>query len=252
MAGGRTASESAGVEILAPVQARVRGDPDARGAGASSRRCTGLRRPPPRAAGPPRRGAGQARRRRDARLPARDRPRSASRDWKVAPLPADLLDRRVEITGPVDRKMVINALNSGAKMFMADFEDSHSPTWDDTHRRPDQPARRRPRHDRLHQSRGQAVRARTSRRPRCWSARAAGTWTRSTSSSTARPISGSLFDFGLYFFHNAQGAARTRGPGPTSTCPSWRATSKPGCGTTSSCGPRASSACRAARSRPRC
>ena len=50
-------------------------------------------------------------------------------DWKVAPIPKDLLDRRVEITGPVDRKMVINALNSGAKTFMTDFEDSMSPTW---------------------------------------------------------------------------------------------------------------------------
>ena len=53
-------------------------------------------------------------------------------DWKVAPVPADLQDRRVEITGPVDRKMVINALNSGAKTYMADFEDSHCPTWDAT------------------------------------------------------------------------------------------------------------------------
>jgi malate synthase len=50
-------------------------------------------------------------------------------DWKVAKLPNDLLDRRVEITGPVDRKMIINALNSGARVFMADFEDSNSPTW---------------------------------------------------------------------------------------------------------------------------
>src|SRR5271169_5966822 len=50
-------------------------------------------------------------------------------DWQVAPIPGDLLDRRVEITGPVDRKMVINALNSGASVFMADFEDSNSPTW---------------------------------------------------------------------------------------------------------------------------
>ena len=50
-------------------------------------------------------------------------------DWAIAPLPDDLQDRRVEITGPVDRKMVINALNSGAKVFMADFEDSNSPTW---------------------------------------------------------------------------------------------------------------------------
>src|SRR6185295_15953880 len=50
-------------------------------------------------------------------------------EWKVAPVPADLQDRRTEITGPVDRKMVINALNSGAKVFMADFEDANSPTW---------------------------------------------------------------------------------------------------------------------------
>ncbi|MBV9287686.1 MAG: hypothetical protein JO288_07660, partial [Hyphomicrobiales bacterium] len=50
-------------------------------------------------------------------------------DWKVAPVPADLLDRRVELTGPVDRKMIINALNSGAKVFMADFEDATSPMF---------------------------------------------------------------------------------------------------------------------------
>lgn len=50
-------------------------------------------------------------------------------EWTIAPLPADLQDRRVEITGPVNRKMVINALNSGAKMFMACFEDATSPTW---------------------------------------------------------------------------------------------------------------------------
>src|SRR5215467_13163428 len=51
-------------------------------------------------------------------------------DWRVAPIPKDLLDRRVEITGPTERKMIINALNSGAKVFMADCEDSLSPTWD--------------------------------------------------------------------------------------------------------------------------
>src|ERR1700712_5227544 len=50
--------------------------------------------------------------------------------WQVSPVPADLQDRRVEITGPTDRKMVINALNSGANMFMADFEDSSTPPWD--------------------------------------------------------------------------------------------------------------------------
>src|SRR6187549_1763746 len=50
-------------------------------------------------------------------------------EWTVAPIPPDLTDRRVEITGPVDRKMIINALNSGANVFMADFEDANAPTW---------------------------------------------------------------------------------------------------------------------------
>src|SRR5665213_3010307 len=50
-------------------------------------------------------------------------------DWKIAPIPPDLLDRRVEITGPVDRKMIVNALNSGARVFMADFEDATAPSW---------------------------------------------------------------------------------------------------------------------------
>ncbi|MGH8851294.1 MAG: malate synthase A, partial [Casimicrobiaceae bacterium] len=50
-------------------------------------------------------------------------------DWTCAPVPADIQDRRVEITGPVDRKMIINALNCGANVFMADFEDATSPTW---------------------------------------------------------------------------------------------------------------------------
>ena len=63
------------------------------------------------------------------RTSCRRRRTSATRDWRVEPVPAEMQDRRVEITGPVDRKMVINALNSGAKMFMADFEDSNSPTW---------------------------------------------------------------------------------------------------------------------------
>src|SRR5436189_6403803 len=77
------------------------------------------------------------RRERQARFDAGERPQflsgtAAIREgsWTVAPLPADLLDRRVEITGPVDRKMIINALNSGSNVFMADFEDSNSPTWD--------------------------------------------------------------------------------------------------------------------------
>ena len=61
--------------------------------------------------------------------------------WRVAPIPADLQDRRVEITGPTDRKMVINALNSGAKVFMTDFEDSNSPTLGQSRPWADQSAR---------------------------------------------------------------------------------------------------------------
>src|ERR687884_135107 len=66
---------------------------------------------------------------REARKGQRPRFVRAPEDFTVAPAPADLRDRRVEITGPVDRKMMINALNSGAKVFMADFEDACSPTW---------------------------------------------------------------------------------------------------------------------------
>src|SRR6202162_3286649 len=86
--------------------------------------------------GPKRRELLAARVARQAKFDAGERPdflpetaEIRKANWTVAPLPADLSDRRVEITGPVDRKMVINALNSGANVFMADFEDSCSPTW---------------------------------------------------------------------------------------------------------------------------
>jgi malate synthase len=79
----------------------------------------------------------EARREQQLRLDAGENPRflAETRDvreseWRVAPAPPDLLDRRCEITGPVDRKMMINALNSGARVFMADFEDANSPTWE--------------------------------------------------------------------------------------------------------------------------
>ncbi|HEY2936122.1 MAG TPA: hypothetical protein VGJ25_05955, partial [Gaiellaceae bacterium] len=73
----------------------------------------------------------RAKRLRDGELPDfLDGTRSVREgDWRVSPAPPDLVDRRVEITGPTDRKMVINALNSGAKVFMTDFEDANSPTW---------------------------------------------------------------------------------------------------------------------------
>ena len=133
-------------------------------------------------------------------------------DWTVAPIPADLLGRRVEITGPVDRKMIINALNSGANVFMADFEDSNSPTWQNN-------------------LEGQAnlrdaVRGTISYvspegkrydlnprvatllvRPRGWHLN------ERHFQVDGKPISGSLFDFGLYFFHNAKELIR-KGTGP--------------------------------------
>ncbi len=134
-------------------------------------------------------------------------------DWKVAPVPADLQDRRVEITGPVDRKMVINALNCGANVFMADFEDANTPTWDN-------------------QIQGQinlrdAVRrtidftdpnsgkdyalnddiATLLVRPRGWHL------PENHVHVDGAPMSGALFDFGLFFFHNAKQAV-ANGSGP--------------------------------------
>lgn len=133
-------------------------------------------------------------------------------EWTVAPIPGDLTDRRVEITGPVDRKMVINALNSGANVFMADFEDSNSPTW-------------------LNNLSGQvnlrdAIRGDIAYaspegkqyvlgskpavlfvRPRGWHL------VEKHFVVDGEPVSGSLFDFGLYFFHNAK-ALIAKGSGP--------------------------------------
>src|SRR2546421_12814395 len=81
------------------------------------------------------------------------------RDWTVAAIRPDLLDRRVEITGPVGRKMMINAFNSSANVFMADFEDSNAPTWGKKRGRPAEPARRRGRHHRVREPGGEARRA---------------------------------------------------------------------------------------------
>jgi malate synthase len=122
-------------------------------------------------------------------------------DWKVAPVPDDLRDRRVEITGPVERKMMINALNSGARVFMADFEDANSPTWancvdgqvnlvDAIERTieletPDKSYRL-----------GDEV-ATLIVRPRGWHLPERHVLV------DGEPVSGALFDFGLYFFHNA-------------------------------------------------
>jgi malate synthase len=134
------------------------------------------------------------------------------KEWTVAPIPTDLLDRRVEITGPVDRKMIINALNSGANVFMADFEDSNSPTWlnnlegqanlrdaiDGTIRYVSPEGKRYELNSRV---------ATLLVRPRGWHLEEKHFLV------DGKPISGSLFDFGLYFFHNAKRLIR-KGTGP--------------------------------------
>ncbi len=133
-------------------------------------------------------------------------------DWIIAPIPDDLQDRRVEITGPVDRKMVINALNSGAKVFMADFEDSFSPFWTEaiqgqinvrdainrtiTFSNPD--------------GKQYALNEQIATllvRPRGWHLPEKHVLI------DGKPISGGIFDFGLYFFHNAK-TLLAKGSGP--------------------------------------
>ena len=128
--------------------------------------------------------------------------------WKVAPAPADLQDRRVEITGPVDRKMIINALNSGAKVFMADFEDSNTPTWANTiegqinlrdavdgtisFASPERQAT----------TRSATTWPTLLVRPRGWHLLEKHVLV------DGKPVSAGIFDFALFLFHNAEESAR--------------------------------------------
>lgn len=124
-------------------------------------------------------------------------------DWTVPPPPRDLQDRRVEITGPVDRKMIVNALNSGASVFMADFEDALTPSWDnvvggqvnlmDAVRRTIAYTAPDGKTYRMGERRATLV-----VRPRGWHL------VEKHVLLDGRPISGALFDFGLYLFHNAR------------------------------------------------
>jgi malate synthase len=132
-------------------------------------------------------------------------------DWVVAPQPNDLLDRRVEITGPTDRKMVINALNCGASTFMADFEDANCPTW---HNMIDGQLNLRDavrRNIRFEQNGKQyQLNEKTAvliPRPRGWHL------DEKHVTVDGRPVSGGIFDFALYFFHNAKELLQ-RGSGP--------------------------------------
>src|SRR5262245_56773631 len=133
-------------------------------------------------------------------------------DWTVAPIPNDLQDRRVEITGPVERKMVINALNSGANVFMADFEDSNTPTWENNLQGQINLRDAVIRTISFTSAEGKKYQLaeRTATlfvRPRGWHLVEKGLLV------DGHPISGSLFDFGLFFFHNAKKLAQ-QGSGP--------------------------------------
>jgi malate synthase len=134
-------------------------------------------------------------------------------NWTVAPLPSDLLDRRVEITGPVERKMIINALNSGAKVFMADFEDANTPTWgnlvqgqvnlrDAILRTISYEDKQTGKLYKLNQDTAVLL-----VRPRGWHLPERHIHV------DGRPISGSLFDFGVFIWHNAKEQI-ARGSGP--------------------------------------
>ena len=133
-------------------------------------------------------------------------------DWRVAPIPNDLLDRRVEITGPVDRKMIINALNSGANVFMADYEDSNSPTWQNNIEGQVnvRDAVRRTISYASPEGKRYSLAPRTAVlfvRPRGWHL------VEKHVKLGGESISASLFDFGLHFFHNAA-ELLARGSGP--------------------------------------
>ncbi len=133
-------------------------------------------------------------------------------DWTIAQLPKDLEDRRVEITGPVDRKMVINALNSGAHLFMADFEDSNAPTWRNAVEGQInlRDATRGTISHKNENGKEYHLNSKTAVlivRPRGWHLE------EKHMQVDGKNMSGSLVDFGLYFFHNAK-TLLAKGSGP--------------------------------------
>ncbi len=162
----------------------------------------------------------QARVTRQARLDAGEKPdflpetkHIRESDWRCAPIPADLQDRRVEITGPVDRKMIINALNSGAYVFMADFEDSSTPLWNNLLEGQinlRDAIRRTISFEDPKSGKSYKLNEKTAVlfiRARGWH------MVEQHILVDGEPLSASIFDFGLYFFHNAK-ELLARGSGP--------------------------------------
>ena len=186
-----------------------------------------------------------------ARLPAPRRPTCAPPTGRRPPRPADLHDRRVEITGPTERKMTINALNSGAKVWLADLEDANTPHWANVVDGQQNLLRRDPAHDHA----GDRRRRRTSwaagrtRRSSC--GRAAGTWTSGTCRWTASRRSARWSTSGSTSSTTPPSCSRGAA-GRTSTCPRWSRTRRRRSGTTSSRTPRRRSASRSAPSGPPC
>lgn len=132
--------------------------------------------------------------------------------WMAAAIPQDLLDRRVEITGPVDRKMIINGLNSGAKVFMADFEDANSPTWQNNVE--GQLNLRDAVNGTIQYESPEGKKYELAPRTAALMVRPRGWHLNEKHFCVAgKPISASLFDFGLFFFHNAK-TLTARGTGP--------------------------------------
>ena len=208
----QTQSQTIGVGDSGAGPGRIRRSPQPghsaiRGkAGPRVRAAAGRIAPPPRRA-----AAGDSTR---ASFPIScPRPAIRQADWTVAPIPDDLQDRRVEITGPTDRKMIINALNSGANVYMADFEDANSPTWhnlidgqlnlcdavDGTISFTSPEGKQYRLNEQTATLDGAAARAGTCRKSTCW--------------LDGKPVPGSLFDFGLFFFHNAH-KLLDKGSGP--------------------------------------
>jgi malate synthase len=135
-----------------------------------------------------------------------------SSEWTVASIPSDLQDRRVEITGPVDRKMIINALNSGASVYMADFEDSNSPTW--TNNVEGQLNLRDAVAGRIEFVSPEGKQYALAEKTATLMVRPRGLHLPEKHVCVdGKPISGSLFDFGLFFFHNVKELIK-RGTGP--------------------------------------
>ena len=216
-----------------PHHPGVRADPDARRGGVRGAAAARVRRAAQRAAGAARSAAGRARRRQAARLPARNARDSRRRLALRAGIRPTSRDRRVEITGPVDRKMIINALNSGAQRVHGRLRGRQHAALGQQHPGPAQPARRDPPPHRLRLARRQGVQAQRQDRG---AVRAAARLAPAGEARADRRRADLRRHLRLraVLLPQREGAASRAAAARTSTCRSSRAISRRGCGTTSS------------------